>query len=73
MRRMSIACIVEGDGEVAAVPILVRRVVAEIDPTLRVHIPPPPMRVSRLKEETTALHWDFDVPLAKYKRLGAGT
>ena len=49
MRRVNIACIVEGAGEVAAVPILIRRVVEEIDASLSVHVPQPPIRVSRSK------------------------
>lgn len=37
---MEIACIVEGEGEKQALPLLVRRIVAEIDPslTLRVYV-----------------------------------
>jgi hypothetical protein len=31
---MEIACIVEGDGEKQALPVLVRRIVAEFDPSL---------------------------------------
>jgi hypothetical protein len=48
MRRVNIACIVEGFGEVDAVPILVRRMIAEIDPTVFPSIPQP-IRVSRSK------------------------
>ncbi|MFN8633673.1 MAG: DUF4276 family protein [Chloroflexota bacterium] len=35
---MEIGCIIEGDGEEDALPILLRRVIQEIDPTLYVHI-----------------------------------
>lgn len=35
---MEIACIVEGDGEESAVPLLVRRIVEEIDPTIYVNV-----------------------------------
>jgi hypothetical protein len=34
-----LGCVVEGDGEVAALPILVRRVAERIDATLHVEIP----------------------------------
>ena len=32
MRQVQIACLVEGDGEVQAVPVLIRRIVLAIDP-----------------------------------------
>src|SRR5688572_12231564 len=35
---MQIACIVEGDGEENAVPLLVRRIIEESDPTIYVHV-----------------------------------
>jgi hypothetical protein len=47
MSEVRIACIVEGYGDVKAVPILVRRIVREIDPTLTLKIPDPAIRVSR--------------------------
>jgi hypothetical protein len=37
---LRLAAIVEGDGEVEAVPILIRRVAAEIDPSLAVRVDP---------------------------------
>ena len=43
-----IACIVEGHGDVEAVPIVVRRIAEKIDPTIVVNIPRP-IRVSRTK------------------------
>ncbi|MEV7230069.1 DUF4276 family protein [Polymorphospora sp. NPDC051019] len=46
MTEVRIATIVEGQGEVAAVPELVRRVVAEIDPGIWVNSPPP-FRIGR--------------------------
>lgn len=49
MRRVSIACIVEGYGEVAAVPILLRRIVRELDHDIELSIPLPPIRVHRNK------------------------
>jgi len=47
MSRISIACIVEGHGDVKAVPVLVRRIVHEIDPAVTLAIPEPAIRVSR--------------------------
>lgn len=39
MKALRVVCIVEGYGEVDAVPIVVRRVIQDIDPTTHVHIP----------------------------------
>lgn len=44
----NIACIVEGHGEVAALPILIRRIAAEVDPAMQV-IVRPPIRIGRNK------------------------
>ena len=46
--RVCVGCIVEGHGEVAAVPVLLRRIAAEVDPALAVHVPPP-LRVPRAR------------------------
>ena len=46
MTSPSIACIVEGHGEVEAVPILIRQIAGRIDPALPV-IVRRPLRVSR--------------------------
>ncbi len=35
-----VACIVEGHGEVEAVPILIRRIAAELDPALVLDLSP---------------------------------
>ena len=43
---LEFGCVVEGQGDVAAVPILVRRIVERIDPTLSVNTPQP-VRVDR--------------------------
>jgi hypothetical protein len=43
-----IAAIVEGEGEREAVPILVRRIAAEVDPSLQVEVKQP-LRISRQK------------------------
>lgn len=45
---MRIVCIVEGHGEVAAMPVLVRRIAMEVAPDLRVQVPHP-IRVARSK------------------------
>src|SRR5262249_12262337 len=34
-------CIVEGDGEVQALPVLIRKIASRIDPGLSIHIPRP--------------------------------
>jgi hypothetical protein len=39
MSAVSLGCIVEGEGEEAALPILIRRVAERIDPTLAVQMP----------------------------------
>ena len=49
MRKVSIACVVEGFGEVEALPILLRRIVTELDPNVMLHIPQPVARISRSK------------------------
>jgi hypothetical protein len=36
-----LGCVVEGDGEVVALPILIRRIAARLDPGLYVHVPRP--------------------------------
>lgn len=47
MSETKIACIVEGHGDVKAVHVVIRRIVQELDPTLRLTIPHPPIRVPR--------------------------
>lgn len=39
--RARLACIVEGYGEVEAVPVLVRRIAERLDPAIAVHVPKP--------------------------------
>jgi len=46
MRMVTIACIVEGHGEVQALPVLLRRAAAEVDPGIYLSVPPP-YRVNR--------------------------
>ena len=46
--QVGIGCIVEGYGEEQAVPILIRRIAAQVDPSLYVHVPQP-LRTSRSK------------------------
>jgi hypothetical protein len=38
MPSLLIACIVEGDGEVEALPILIRRIAERMDPSLAIHV-----------------------------------
>src|SRR5262249_13748344 len=38
MPSLPIACIVEGDGEVEALPILIRRIAERMDPSLAIHV-----------------------------------
>ncbi|MBS0261341.1 MAG: DUF4276 family protein [Planctomycetes bacterium] len=45
---LQVACIVEGHGEVPAVPELVRRIARDLDPSLAIQIPPP-LRIPRSK------------------------
>jgi hypothetical protein len=46
MASLPIACIVEGHGEVEAVPVLVRRLAARVDPTLHIQVKRP-LRITR--------------------------
>jgi len=46
MNQLNIGAVVEGHGEVESLPILIRRILAEVDPTTSVKIPPP-IRKSR--------------------------
>jgi len=46
--QVRVACVVEGHGDTRAVPVLVRRIAAEVDPALSVHIPEP-VRVPRYR------------------------
>lgn len=46
--EITIGCIVEGHGEVEAVPILIRRLAAQFDPTLSVRVPHP-IRIPKSK------------------------
>jgi len=45
---VTLACIVEGHGDVQAVPVLIRRIAAALDAGLVLHILPP-LRVPRFK------------------------
>lgn len=70
MNRMSIVCIVEGHGDVAAVPLLVRRVATECDPELLVEVPTP-QRVPRTRI-TRPGELERAVEFAVRKLTGAG-
>jgi hypothetical protein len=48
VKRLTLAAIVEGQGEVEAVPVLLRRVAAELDPYLALTVPKP-IRLPRTK------------------------
>ena len=66
-----IACIVEGHGDVAAVPILVRRIVSEINPTVAVEMPLP-IRIFRSKISTAGeLEKAVELAVRKVGRGGA--
>ncbi len=54
MSSIAIASIVEGHGEVAAAPLLIRRVAERIDPNLYVVLPPP----VRIKRDRIAERFD---------------
>jgi len=45
----SLACIVEGDGEVEAVPLLIRRIARESYPDVAINVISPPIRIPRDK------------------------
>jgi hypothetical protein len=69
---ISIACVVEGDGEVHAVPILIRRIAQRIDPGL-VPILPRPIRIrrNRINERFDELERALERAVASSKPLGA--
>jgi hypothetical protein len=67
---LQMACIVEGHGDVRAVPILVRRIAAEIDPAITLHVLPP-LRVPRFKLAKEG-ELERAVELAARKTAGAG-
>ena len=46
--KVHLACIVEGHGETSAVPVLLRRIAAQIDNRIELHIPNP-IRIQRSK------------------------
>lgn len=71
MNPISIACIVEGHGDVEAVPIVLRRIVRELNPALTLIIPPPPIRVPR---DTLLKDGEIErvVQLAALKNNGPG-
>jgi hypothetical protein len=71
MRELRIACIVEAPGEVSAVPILIRRLVQEIDASSTTVIPSPPIRIPRSKVEKPG-EIERAVKLAAAKLSGSG-
>lgn len=71
MTTIRIACVVEGHGEVDAVPIVVRRIVKGIDPALTLWMPKPAIRIHRSKIVKPG-EIENAVQLARLKMLGAG-
>ena len=67
---VQISCIVEGHGEVAAVPILIQRIALSLDPGLPI-FPPRPIRVSR-NQVVKAGELERVVELAARKISGQG-
>ena len=64
---LNLACIVEGHGEVQAVPVLLRRIATEIDAECHLEIPPP-IRAKRqrlVKENTGELQRSLELALRK--------
>jgi len=54
---VDLACIVEGDGDVEAVPIAIRKVVQEIDPSLALKIHPLRAPRTKLVTNSSAMSW----------------
>jgi hypothetical protein len=71
MREANIACIVEGHGEVEAVPILVRRIVQALDSTILLRFPTNPIRIPRDKFVKTG-ELERAVELAALKNRAPG-
>jgi hypothetical protein len=67
---VSIACIVEGHGEVASLPILIRRIAQAQNPSIEVLIPPPIRRSRGSLLKDGAL--ENDIGLAASKISGRG-
>ena len=67
---MRLACIVEGHGEVQAVPVLLRRLASALDPALALQVEPP-IRISKSKL-LQAGELERAVELAARKVAGAG-
>jgi Domain of unknown function (DUF4276) len=67
---LSLACIVEGHGDVKAVPVLLRRMAAHVDAALQLRISPP-LRVPRYKLVKTG-EIERSVDLAARKTGGQG-
>ncbi len=69
MKTIHIACIVEGQGDREAVPVVIRRIIARLDSTLIVQLSPPiRMESGRKYVETIdqpALAATFDLEMAR--------
>ena len=72
MTSISIACVVEGEGEVHAVPILIRRIAQRIDPGLVPFVPRPiRVRRNRITERFDELERALERAAASIKTGGA--
>ena len=67
---LKIGCIVEGQGDVAAVPVLIRRIASDLDPELIIEIPRP-IRVKR-NQVVRPDQLEQEVELAVQKISGKG-
>jgi hypothetical protein len=69
---ISIACVVEGDGEIGSVPVLIRRVAQRLDPGLVVHLPRPvKVRRNRLTERFFDLQRGIERAIGSIRLPGA--
>ena len=67
---MHIACIVEGEGEKQALPVLLRRIIAEIDPSIYVQVTAHWLPKDKQKQQTL-LHNFIDLTVRRITRPGA--
>jgi hypothetical protein len=69
--EVHLGCVVEGDGEVQALPILVRVVAARIDPEVYVHIPTPVLvKRTRIDARFADFERAIEMAVAKIKAQG---
>ncbi len=70
MSMVRIAVIVEGDGEVEAVPILLRRIAEEIDPTIYLDIKRPIRKPASKLKKTGELEKNVELAVRLLKGIG---